>query len=640
MYISVWDIDVFDFIDLKKKNGDERRRAHEIFPSLVIDDVFMDRVLHDGMYTLFSPCDVKELTEVYGNEFKEYYTKYESEFLSNPDRFCPETKQIRAKELLLYIINSYFENGTPFLFFKDNVNNAHKHPELGIIRSSNLCVSGDTNILTKEYGYTPIGNLVESGITEATCWNGEDWSLTPLFKTGDNQKVLTVHLSNGETMNATEYHKWYRVNGNEIEKVTTIDLKPGDKLENFNLEPIDNGTKELPNAYEVGFNTLSKDDKYFIPNSQYLLKDRLSWLDGLIAGNGSWVDDKLCFKINNQEFAKGLLYFFQEIGINSKYIKNSDKEGYYTFENMDYVTIVDIKDNNIYTATYCGNEPKRHKLMFNGVLTGNCTEIMLPTSNNETAVCNLGSVNISKVHTIDDLRRVISIGLRAMDNCIDLTEYPSEDSERFQKKVRSVGCGFLGEAELLVRKEIDYGSKEHEELLHYIYGNASIILEEYTRELAKEKGSCVVEGMRNAYLSAIAPNSSSGVFACTTSSHEPVINKIWKEDRKADTITLIAPGITRENSKYYKTAFEIDTITQVRMNGIRQKYIDMGISFNLYIDSSTASAGRIKDIILEAWKCGLKSTYYLRSKSPSNNDVEEVELLTSKGNIKCVGCEN
>ena len=578
----------------------------------------------------------------------------------------PINEQIRAKELLLYIINSYFENGTPFLFFKDNVNNAHKHPELGIIRSSNLCVSGDTNILTKEYGYIPIGTLVESGVTGATCWNGEEWSETPLFKTNDNQKLLTVHLSNGETINATEYHKWHRVTDNGIEKIITTELKPGDKLENFNLDIIDNGNNSLPNAYDLGMSTLSKGDDYFVPDSQYMLKDRLSWLAGLIDGNGSLVNNELHIKSNNQELTRKLLYFLQEIGVKSKWFKeeyctlvipNSEFNKLVNFkletkvieditasvsssEDINYVTVVEVKDNGISTATYCGNEPKRHKLMFNGVLTGNCTEIMLPTSNNETAVCNLGSVNISKVHTIDDLRRVISIGLRAMDNCIDLTEYPSEDSERFQKKVRSVGCGFLGEAELLVKKEIEYGSKEHEELLHYIYGNASIILEEQTRELANEKGSCVVEGMRNAYLSAIAPNSSSGVFACTTSSHEPVINKIWKEDRKADTITLIAPGITRENSKYYKTAFEIDTITQVRMNGIRQKYIDMGISFNLYIDSSTASAGRIKDVILEAWKCGLKSTYYLRSKSPSNNDVEEVELLTSKGNIKCVGCEN
>ena len=100
VYISIWDIDVYDFIDLKKKNGDDRRRAHEIFPSLVVDDVFMERMISNEMYTLFSPCDVKELTETYGEEFRKYYTKYEQEFLSNPEKFNPETKQVKAKDLL------------------------------------------------------------------------------------------------------------------------------------------------------------------------------------------------------------------------------------------------------------------------------------------------------------------------------------------------------------------------------------------------------------------------------------------------------------------------------------------------------------------------------------------------------------
>ena len=121
---------------------------------------------------------------------------------------------------------------------------------------------------------------------------------------------------------------------------------------------------------------------------------------------------------------------------------------------------------------------------------------------------------------------------------------------------------------------------------------------------------------------------------------KPIINKIWKEDRKSETITLVAPGINKDNTQYYKSAFDIDTITQVRMNGIRQKYIDMGISFNLYVDSRTATAARLRDILVEAWKCGLKTTYYLRSKSPTNEDIEEVVIKKEHNGIKCVGCEN
>ena len=590
MYISCWDIDVFDFIDLRKSSGDERRRARDLFPAIVVDDVFMSRVDNDEEYTLFDPYDTPELLDTFGEEFANHYLRYEKEFKENPDKFNINTNTIEARKLFRYIVTSYNQDGVPFLFFKDNANKAHEHKELGLIKQSNLCIVGDhkimteksldpmnpevktiaelshlsnghkafntysmaydaskkswslqvkeavafktglqrpyarvvlmdgsivkctdehkfiledgtkcmakdlfgktvmtlnggvkvaevvpevdgafedvydlsvkdnhnfiidtgkskvlvsncvtpdTLVLTKLYGHKPIGELVESGITETECWNGEEWSMTKLFKTSDNDKVVKVKLNNEAVLECTLDHDWWlEGNNGELIKIKTKDLKPGDKL------------------------------------------------------------------------------------IRSKYPKEFLEKG---MKAGVEILVVSIEDEGKFSPTYCGNEPKRHMLTFNGILTGQCMEIIQPTDYNKTAVCNLGSFNLAKLRfNTERMKEVAKVATRAMDNYIDLTDYPSEKSKRTQLERRSIGGGFLGEAELMATSKIMYGSQEHRDAIDLIYGTISSAVREATRELAKEKGSCIVDGVRNAYLMAIAPNSSSGILASTTNCHEPV----------------------------------------------------------------------------------------------------------------------
>jgi ribonucleoside-diphosphate reductase alpha chain len=70
VYLEPWHMDILDFLDLKKNSGEERRRAHDLFPALWISDLFMKRVQEDALWTLFDPYDVPDLTEVYGEEFE------------------------------------------------------------------------------------------------------------------------------------------------------------------------------------------------------------------------------------------------------------------------------------------------------------------------------------------------------------------------------------------------------------------------------------------------------------------------------------------------------------------------------------------------------------------------------------------
>ena len=557
--IESWDIDVFDYIDLRKKEGDERGRAQNLFLALSYTDEFMMRLkqyreaLKAGdkdpeiYWTLFDPYDVQDLPALYGEAFSKRYREYEEMFKQHPYFFNLNTKTIKISLLAKKIAKSCLEEGMPFSFFKCTTNNMHKHKELGTIYSSNLCVSGDTLILTKEYGNKPIKELVDSGITETECWNGNKWSLTTLAKTSDSSKLLTVKLSNDSIINATEYHKWYiDIDGNEVE-VRTIDLQP-----------------------------------------------------------------------------------------NTKIYKYYDNEG----NVYDNIRISTVEDNNIVEATYCGNEPSRHRLMFNGILTGNCMEFMNPTNFNEVSVCNLGSLNVARLLNDEELKEASELGLRMLDSVIDATEYSSEKAGKTQKTRRSCGLGVLGMGERLANEGIYQTSKEHFQFEENLLSKISHWVDEYNKELAKEKGSCVIDGYRNAYTMCIAPNSTSGIFAGTTNGIEPVFGKEWKEDSKIGVVTMTAPNISINNIAYYQDGFELDQFKLIEIEGIRQKYIDMGISHNIFLDVNKfpnyqIPGSLIIDLIIHAWECKLKSTYYFRSTQQNNDGV-----LKHSNQISCIGCAN
>ena len=545
--LEVWHIDTYDFIDLRKRSGEERRRAQDLFLCVSIPSLFIKRIKENGMWTFFDPYDVPNLTETYGEEFEALYTKYEKEFLNKERYFNPYTKQVPVQEVINKLIYSWTTEGLPFWFFKDNVNKTHKyHKELGIIRSSNLCVTAETLLLTQEYGNTPIGDLVKDGISKVRCWNGDEWSLTTIGKTADSARVLTVEFSNGETIRATEMHKWYVDMDGSMVELRTIGLKPGMLIYKY----------ELP--------------------------------DGTL---------------------------------------------------VDNVRIESVTDKREYEPTYCGTESKRHKLMFNGILTGNCQELLQPVNENETVVCNLGSVNVARYTTDENLDNTLEVAVRFLDNVIDVSGYSTEKARRTQLARRSIGIGFLGEAEYLAVNHIHYGSKEHEEWIHKFYKYSTEKIDQYSIELAKEKGGCEVDpSIRNAYRVCIAPNTASGLLAGTTPSHEPLYARVYTENSKIGSYKVTAPNISLDNISYYKNAFEIPHMDQIRMLAARQKYIDMSISNSLYEeDVSKISSIDIIKVIVKAHDLGVKTLYYFRTKAKKTGEIEEV--IEGK-KITCEGCEN
>jgi len=493
VYVEPWHMDIVDFIDLKKNSGEERRRAHDLFPSLWITDLFMERILSDSHWTLFDPYEVKDLAELHGDAFKARYEEYERDDSVSKDR-------IKAKDLWKKILTSYFESGSPFLCFKDNANRANPNSHVGHIRSSNLCTEIFQNTNPNHY-------KIKLEFVDGS------------FKTYEETELVVV--DGGITKKAN--------------KVTALDSIGGKKVFIVEKEKIDG----------------------------------------------------------------------------------------------------------------------------------------------DTAVCNLASVNLSRISSKEDIERVVPIAVRMLDNVIDLNFYPLRKVKATNLKSRSIGLGVMGEAQMLAEQQIHWGSQEHFKKIDQVMESISYNAINSSSDLAVEKGiyptfdgskwsegimphdhapqavnallnkdlfdggydwdvlraKVKENGMRNGYLMAVAPTSSISILVGTTQAIEPVYKRKWFEENLSGLIPVVVPNLSPETWSYYKPSFEVDQLDLIRAAAIRQKWIDQGQSTNIFMSLDKASGKYLHEIYTLAWQLGLKSTYYLRSQSPeANNDVEDRSM-------ECSGCQ-
>jgi len=141
IYMEPWHGDIFDFLDLRKNQGKEEMRARDLFLAIWMNDLFMERVSLDEEWTLMCPNECPGLTEVYGEEFRTLYLKYESESKGR--------KVVKARELWNKILESQIETGTPYILYKDSINEKSNQANIGVVRSSNLCAE-----ISEVTGYT------------------------------------------------------------------------------------------------------------------------------------------------------------------------------------------------------------------------------------------------------------------------------------------------------------------------------------------------------------------------------------------------------------------------------------------------------------------------------------------------------
>ena len=280
--------------------------------------------------------------------------------------------------------------------------------------------------------------------------------------------------------------------------------------------------------------------------------------------------------------------------------------------------------------------------------------IVEKTKAGDFVVCNLSSIVLGNVDVKneEEIEYVVETQIRAMDNVIDLNYYSVPYAEVTNKKYRSIGLGTSGYHHMLANNKIHFTADEHKEFADKVYENINYYAIKASMKIAKEKG-CYSEfegsdwqngdyfrlrnynsnrweklqaevnkyGLRNGYLIAIAPNGSTATLAGTSEGVDPVMSRFWLEEKKGSIVPKTAPNLSEETYWYYNSAYNIDQKWCIEMNGVRQRHIDQGQSFNLYITTNYTMRS-IMNLYIEACKSGVKSIYYVRSKSLEVSDCE------------------
>ena len=286
------------------------------------------------------------------------------------------------------------------------------------------------------------------------------------------------------------------------------------------------------------------------------------------------------------------------------------------------------------------------------------TVVVTTTRPGEFVVCNLASLSLGRLPLEDEekMKEKVATVVRALDNVINLNFYPVPYAQLTNQRYRSIGLGISGYHHALAKRRIKWESEEHLEFMDKVFEtiNRAAILA--SSNLAKEKGSyqffegsdwqtgayfdkrgydsaewqdvrktVALQGMRNAYLLAVAPTSSTSIIAGTTAGLDPIMKRFFLEEKKGSMLPRVAPELSDETYWMYKSAYLINQKWSVRASGVRQRHIDQAQSMNLYI-TNDFTMRQILDLYLLAWKKGVKTIYYVRSKSL---EVEECESCSS-----------
>jgi len=272
-------------------------------------------------------------------------------------------------------------------------------------------------------------------------------------------------------------------------------------------------------------------------------------------------------------------------------------------------------------------------------------------------VCNLSSINLGRAVPDQVLERLLKVQVRMLDNVIDINTLPIPQTQLTNQKYRAIGLGTFGWHHLLALEGIHWETDEAVQYADDLYEKVAYLTIKNSMELAKEKGAYKAyegskwstgeyfdqkgyagaewaelkgevreNGMRNGYLMAVAPNSSTSMIAGSTASIDPIFNVFYNEEKKDFKIPFTAPDLNHNTYDVYrKSAYIVDQRWSVKQNAARQHHIDQSLSFNFYVPN-TIRASVLLGLHLQAWQEGLKTTYYVRSTS---SDIEECEWCES-----------
>ena len=564
IYLEPWHFDVEIFLQMRKNHGDEELKARDLFYALWTPDLFMNRVKENGQWTLMCPSECPGLSDVYGDDFDKLYTHYEQEGRGR--------KTMPARDLWLQILDSQMETGTPYLLFKDAANQKSNQKNVGTIKSSNLCVTPDTYILTKQ-GQYPIYSLWAGNYPTETqedykyveVWNGHDFSDVEIVKTGEDVKeFVQIECTDGSLLTCTPYHKFYvhdalRIDDDDSDEENIIEiearrLQKGMLLQTSNFPVIEEGLRfenGKEEAHTIGCNSgmhnirLQKEtahlENIFVPVN-HCLEHKLVWfyafLEPYIADEVIERDTIIYIPSRSYPFVQDMKLMLQTCGVNIVIRKTEKEENgvkrflyqlaihicqirqllclgkQFIIPNLHcdyklshaeqtYTPAIHVKNvvklENKIEDTYCFTEPKAHAGIFNGIRTGQCTEIIEYSDENETAVCNLASIALPSFIRVDEqtkdkifdyelLHTVTKIVTGNLNRIIDVNYYPTEKTRVSNMRHRPIGIGIQGLADVFLQMGWSFSCEEAKTLNKHVFETIYHASLERSCELAQEEG--------------------------------------------------------------------------------------------------------------------------------------------------------
>ncbi|MGD1819724.1 MAG: ribonucleoside-diphosphate reductase subunit alpha [Pleomorphochaeta sp.] len=286
------------------------------------------------------------------------------------------------------------------------------------------------------------------------------------------------------------------------------------------------------------------------------------------------------------------------------------------------------------------------------------TIVVQTTKPGDFVVCNLASLALGNIDcdSPDEIDKTVYTVVRALDNVIDLNMYPLPYAKITNQRYRSIGLGVSGYHHMLSKHQLSWESEQHLEYVDKVFENINYSAIKASMNISKEKGSYKYfkdsewdsgkyferrnynserwqhlkkevheNGLRNAYLLAIAPTSSTSILIGTTAGLDPIMDKFFLEEKKNMMIPRLAPDLNKDTFWYYKGAHLIDQTWSMKASGVRQRHVDQAMSVNIYINNDMTFRG-VLNLFLEAYKNKVKTIYYVRSKSL---EVEECASCSS-----------
>ena len=580
VYLNAHHPDIMKFLDTKRENADEKIRIKTLSLGVVIPDITFQLAKNNEDMYLFSPYDVEQ---EYGKPFSDIsVTELYYEMVDNPNI---RKKKINARTLFMTLAEIQFESGYPYILFEDTANRAN--PIEGRINMSNLCVTGDTRILT-DMGYKKIADLYESQAEfnvvadnraknmDISAVGNSVVASSKVFKTADNAEVFELTTHTGHKIRATEWHKFYVKRDGNVVKVPLTEVREHDVLLiqkdvgvfgsihdpkaayvagvvaargtyldgnlHFQLSIFDNPSvqrfyecaESVTNGFAeslteaLGRKGMTEGAHRLIPEFVWCGDEKTQ--ERFIAGvvESSATVDKSSLKIvGGEDFMRDLQKLLLNHGIYTRVFEDRLVATYDDARELVSLSEchdVEVEEGRSLSTGFAmvksiaavGREDvfdvtveDGHSLIFNGIVTGNCSEILqvnTPSTYYENGSydtigrdisCNLASLNVANAFDSPDFALTVETAVRALTSVSDLSNIESVPSvKRGNDASHAIGLGQMNLHGFLAREHMHYDSEEARDFANLYFYTVTYNAIRASHKIAKERGE-TFEGFEN-----------------------------------------------------------------------------------------------------------------------------------------------